>query len=193
MKIRNLQSLLVCPIILWRVSSTEEDWILGWRSGLASQIWVSLWSSTFFCNRHVDWFLGSFLPRIPFGRIQFLRIRSWRRSLWMCKNVPEIPDVSQIFGGSSFCRCEENKGLNIPSNGGCLGNNPGGLVTCGFPLQVDSASIKSLESFMKFTSFCSSWSLPDNSITVFWSSMNFFWVNSSKAHNSGIFAILDVS
>ena len=35
-----------------------------------------------------------------------------------------------------FCRCEENKGVNIPSNGGCLGNNPGGLVTCGFPLQI---------------------------------------------------------
>ena len=26
---------------------------------------------------------------------------------------------------------------------------------------------------MKFTSFCSSWSLPDNSIIIFWSSMNF--------------------
>ena len=49
-----------------------------------------------------------------------------------------------------FVAREENKGLNIPSNGGCLGNNPGGLVTCGFPLQIDSASIKSLESFMKF-------------------------------------------
>ena len=35
-KIRNLQSLLVCPIILWRVSSTEDDWIFGWRSRLAS-------------------------------------------------------------------------------------------------------------------------------------------------------------
>ena len=34
---------------------------------------------------------------------------------------------------------------------------------------------------MRFTSFCSSSSLPDNSIIVFWSSMNFFWVNSSKA------------
>ena len=24
-------------------------------------------------------------------------------------------------GGSSFCRCDMNEGLNIPSNGGCLG------------------------------------------------------------------------
>ena len=72
------------------------------------------------------------------------------------KTFPEIPDVSQIFGGSSSCRCDMKAGFNSPSNGGCLGNNPGGLVTCKFPLQVDSASIKSLESFNKFTSFCSS-------------------------------------
>ena len=41
-KIRNLQSLLVCSIILWRVSSTEDDWIFGWRSRLASQILIFL-------------------------------------------------------------------------------------------------------------------------------------------------------
>ena len=35
-------------------------------------------------------------------------------------------------------------------------HNPGGLVTCEFPLQIDSASRKSLESFIQFTSFCSS-------------------------------------
>ena len=40
MEIRNLQSLLVCSIILWRVSSTEDDRIFGWRSGLASQILI---------------------------------------------------------------------------------------------------------------------------------------------------------
>ena len=79
-----------------------------------------------------------------------------KKSVDVQKKFPDILDVSLIFGGSSVCRCEENEGLNIPSNGGCLGNNPGGLVTCGFPLQIDSASIKSLESFMKFTSFCSS-------------------------------------
>ena len=72
------------------------------------------------------------------------------------KTFLDLPDVSQALGGSSSCRCDVNEGLNSPSNGGCLGNNPGGLVTCGFPLQVDSASIKSLESFMKLTSFCSS-------------------------------------
>ena len=70
MKIRNLQSLLVCPIILWRVSSTEDDWIFGWRSRLASQILILFLPFTFLhCERMerlFDW-------RIPL--IQFLRIR----------------------------------------------------------------------------------------------------------------------
>ena len=83
MEIRNLQSLLVCTIILWIVSSTEDDWIFGWRSGLASQILISFWSITLLRCRHMKRFLNSFLPK----RVQFLRIRSWRGSLWICKNV----------------------------------------------------------------------------------------------------------
>ena len=34
----------------------------------------------------------------------------------MCKKrFPDIPDVSQIFGGPSVCRCDMNEGLNNPS------------------------------------------------------------------------------
>ena len=52
MMIRNLQSLLVCSIILWRVSSIEEDWIFGWRSILASQILILFLPYTFLhCGR----------------------------------------------------------------------------------------------------------------------------------------------
>ena len=174
MKIRNLQSLLVCPII--RVSSTEDDWIFGWRSRLASQILVLFWSLTFLRCRHVNRFFNSFLPR----RVQFLRIRSWRRSLWMCKTFPDKPDASQIFGGPSVRRGDTNEGLNIPSRIGCLRNNKGWLVTWEFPLRTDSASWKSLESFIQFTSFCNSCNLPDNSITVFWSSMSFLLASVSK-------------
>ena len=113
-EIRNLQSLLVCPIILWRVSSTEDDWIFGWRSGLASQIWISFWSSTFLRCRHVNWFFHSFPPR----RIQFLRIRSWWRSLWMCKNVSWCTGLYPwYFDGSSVCRCDMKAGFKNPSNG----------------------------------------------------------------------------
>ena len=82
-EIRNLQSLLVCPVILWIVPLTGGDWIFGWRSRLVSQILISFRSITLLRCRHVKRFLNSFLPK----RVQFLRIRSWRGSLWICKNV----------------------------------------------------------------------------------------------------------
>ena len=41
------------------------------------------------------------------------------------KRFLNIPDVFQMFGGSSLCRCDMNEGLNNPSNGGCSGNTPG--------------------------------------------------------------------
>ena len=82
MKIWNLQSLLVCFIILYRVCLTKDDCIFVWRSWLASLIlnWClililpRLWG--------VNWF---WYVRTPW--IQFLRIRCWRRRGWICKNV----------------------------------------------------------------------------------------------------------
>ena len=52
MKIRNLKSLLVCSIILWKSSLTKDDWISGWRSWLASRIqFVSgFWRSLVTCG-----------------------------------------------------------------------------------------------------------------------------------------------
>ena len=41
-------------------------------------------------------------------------------------------------------------------------------------------SFEFLESFIQFTSFCSSCNLPDNSIIVFWSSMSFRLASVSK-------------
>ena len=79
-----------------------------------------------------------------------------------------------------LCGSASRKNVSTILQIGCGGNDTGRLVTWEFPLRTDSASWNSFESFMKFTSFCSSWSLPDNSMTVSWSSMNFFWVNSSK-------------
>ena len=72
------------------------------------------------------------------------------------------------------------KASTVPSGKGCLGNNIGRLVTWECPLRTDSASWKSLESFIQFTSFCSSCNLPDNSIIVFWSSMSFRLASVSK-------------
>ena len=37
-KFRNLQSLLVCSIILWKSSLLRVEWISGWRSWLESRI-----------------------------------------------------------------------------------------------------------------------------------------------------------
>ena len=85
MKIWNLQSLLVCPIILWRVSSTEDDWIFGWLSRLASLILNLCLSLTLF---HCGWVKRFFSSGTPW--IQFLRIRCWRGRNWICKNVSRL-------------------------------------------------------------------------------------------------------
>ena len=78
-----------------------------------------------------------------------------------------------MHGGPSLRRGDTNEGLNIPSGIGWGGKDTGWLVTWEIPLRTDSASWKSLESFIQFTSFCNSCNLPDNSIIVFWSSMSF--------------------
>ena len=108
MEIRNLLSLLVCTIILWRVSSTEDDWIFGWRSRLASQILILFWSFTLFRCRHIKRLFNDFSPWI-----QFLRIRSCGGSLWICKKkFPDIPGVSQMSGSPFLQRGDTNEGLN---------------------------------------------------------------------------------
>ena len=61
-----------------------------------------------------------------------------------------------------------------------VGNDTGRLVTWEFPLRTDSASWKSFESFIQFTSFCNSCTLPDNTKIVFWSSMSFRLAIASK-------------
>ena len=83
------------------------------------------------------------------------------------KTFPDIPCVSQMLGGPSLRRGDTKECLNIPSGIGCGGKDTGRLVTWEFPLRTDSASWKSLESFIQFTSFCSSCTLPDNSKIVF--------------------------
>ena len=110
MNIRNLQPLLVCTIILWRVSLTKDDWIFGWRSGLASQILILFLPYTFL---HCGWMKRLF-GRIPL--MQFLRIKSWWRCRWICKNVSRYTMcVSQMLGGPSLRLSIPLECLNIPS------------------------------------------------------------------------------
>ena len=103
MKIWDLQSLLVCSIILWKISLTRDDWISGWRFWLASLILNWCWVFT-----HHMWWCVFWYIRTPW--IQLLRIRCWRRRRWICKNVSDIPCVSQMLGGP-FC------GSAFPENG----------------------------------------------------------------------------
>ena len=168
-KIRNLQSLLVCPIILWRVSSTENDWIFGWRSRLASQILILFSPYTFVHCRHVERLLNWRTPLI-----QILRIRSWWRCRWICKKTFRFNSVwVQMLGSPSLRRGDTKECLDVPSSIGGGGNDTGRPVTREFPLRTDSASWESLESFIHFISFFSSCTLPDHSKKVFWSSMSF--------------------
>ena len=168
MKIWNLQSLLFCSIILWRVSLTGDNWTFGWRSGLASLIlnWclvsmlLRLWGVNWF------WFL-----RTPW--IQFLRIRCWRRRGWICKKRFPIHHVSQMLGGLSLRVGIPIERLSVPPGTGWGGKNTGWLVTWQCPLRTESASWKSLESFIQLTWFCSTWILPVSSRIVSRSSINF--------------------
>ena len=78
-----------------------------------------------------------------------------------------------MLGGPSLRHGDTKEGLNNPSGIGYGGKDTGRLVTWDFPLRTDSASSKSLESFIQYTSFRNSCTLPDNSIIVFRSSMSF--------------------
>ena len=99
MKIRNLQSLLVCSIIFERVSPTGDDRIFGWRSTLASLILNLCLFLTLFHRWWVKRFFSSGTPWI-----QFLRIRCWRRRNWICKNVSRytmrVPNAWRPFSAA---------------------------------------------------------------------------------------------
>ena len=87
MKIRNLQSLLVCPIILWRISSTEDDWIFGWWPRLASRILT--WCLAF--THHMWWCVFRHVrnPRIESSGIRWYMLvsKSFRWSPRPCTSI----------------------------------------------------------------------------------------------------------
>ena len=75
-----------------------------------------------------------------------------------------------MLGGPSLRLGIPIERLSIPPGNGCGGKDTGWLVTWEFPLRTDSASCKSLESFIQFISFCNSCILPVSSKIVSWSS-----------------------
>ena len=166
MRIWDLQSLLVCSIILQRVSLIGDDWLSGWRSWLASLILNRCLVLT-----HHMWWCVFWNIRTPW--IRLLRTRCWRRRCWICKTFPDIPCASQMLGGHFLRLGIPRERLRIPPGTGWGGKDTGWLVTWECPLRTDSASWKSLESFMQLISFCNSCILPVSSNIVSRSSTNF--------------------
>ena len=90
------------PIIIGRVSSTEDDWIFGWLSRLASLILILCSPFTLF---HCGWMKRLFGTGTPW--IQFLQIKCWRWRIWIYKTFPEIFHVcpkclAALLCGSAF-------------------------------------------------------------------------------------------
>ena len=90
------------------------------------------------------------------------------------KTFPEKPCVSQMLGGPSLRLGIPIERLCIPSAKGWGVSDTGRLVTWCSPLRTDSASWKSVESFIQLISFFKSCILPVGSKIVSWSSTNFF-------------------
>ena len=145
------------------------NWTFGWRSGLASLILNWCLVSILPCLWGANW---SRYMRTP--RIQFLRIRCWRRRGWICKKVSRYAMcVPNMLGGPSLQLGIPIERLIIPPGSGWGGKDTGWLVTWKCPLRTDSASWKSLESFIQLISFCNSCILPVCSRIVSRSSTTF--------------------
>ena len=74
--------------IIWRISSTEDDWIFGWRSRLASLNLILCSPFTLF---HCGW-MKRFVDRWT-PLMQFLRITCWWWRIWICKTFLDIPNA----------------------------------------------------------------------------------------------------
>ena len=122
MKIRNLQSLFVCPIILWRVSSTEDDWFFGWRyqTGISD---IDLVLAFHFFSTVDEWSGSS---RDEFHWCNSLLDKVLMKThLDLQKRFPDLPCVSQMHCGPSLRLGVTKECLNIPSSIGWGGNDTG--------------------------------------------------------------------
>ena len=119
-------------------SLTGDEWISGWRSGLASLILK--WCLILILLRWwwVNWF---WYMRTPW--IQFLQIRRWRRRGWICKNVSWfsmcVPNAWRPFFAA---RHSYRTAWHSTRNKIRFGKDTGWLVTWECPLRTDSASWK---------------------------------------------------
>ena len=122
-----------------------------------------LWTSTYLN-------LESYLPSMD---LTLAEKGAEEDAVGFAKTFPGFPCVSQILGGPLLRLGLPRERLSIPSGSGWSGRSTGWLVTWDCPLRTDSASWKSLESFMQLISLCNSWILPVSSRIVSRSSINF--------------------
>ena len=130
-----------------------------------------LWSWTgvrFSFFSAVDGWIGSDIPE-PYGSNSCGQ-GAVEDATGFTKTFPDIPCVSQMLGGRSLQLGIPIERLRIPPGTEWGGKETGWLVTWECPLRTDSASWKSLELFIQFTSFCNSCILPVSSRIVSWSS-----------------------
>ena len=168
MKIRNLQSLLVCPKILWRSSLTRDDCISGWRSRLASLILILFSPFTLF---HCGWMKRLFGPRNSMDSIPADNELK-KKHVDLQKRFPIYHVCPKCLAAPSLRLGIPIERLSIPPGSGWGGKNTGWLVTWEFPLRIDSESWKSLESFIQLISFFNSCITPVSSKIVSCSSTN---------------------
>ena len=155
---RKLQSLLVCTIILWRVFHWG-----GLNLWLTVQTRISDLDLVLAFHFSPLWMNGVALRAMnSTGAILADKVLMMTH-LDCKKTFPDIPCVFQMLGVFSAARrCERMS--QHPCRYPMRWEWHSSTVTWEFPLRIDSASWKSLESLMQCTSF---WKI------VFWSSMNF--------------------
>ena len=151
MEIRNLQSLLVCSMILWRVFSTEDDWIFGWRSRLASQILILCSPFTLFrWMNEAALLMWNSMDLIPADKVLTNTHLDLQKRFPINYVCPKC--LAALHCGSAF----SSERLKIPPGTRWGGNGTGPLVTWEFPLRIEWASRKSFESFIHLSSSCNS-------------------------------------
>ena len=168
MKIRDPQSLLVSPIILWESSLFRVEWISGWRSRLKSRIQDCVWNLTFIL--YMWWCVFRYVrnPRIEFSWITWRRRRSW-----ICKNVSRytlrIPNVWRLIVAAS-----QSSWITIRWKWRRLTGNVGWSTAYWLGILKISRVI-----FIQLISFCNSIILAVSSSIVSRLSINLLLANSS--------------
>ena len=175
-EIRNLQSLLVCPIFLKESPPLKMTEFFGSQSRLSSLILILFLSFTFLHCGWMERLLDRWTPQI-----QFLRIKCWWWRTWICKNVSRktmcVPNAWRPFSAARHSKSMSKHAFRNWMKWEWHWST--GSVKI-FPLRLDSAPWNSYESHILFISFCYSCIPPESSKIVSWSSTNLLLAIVSK-------------